>query len=266
MLRNAVLPGWGTGASGHGTAAFADILSIAAAGYVLFAEDAELEHLENRLAVIDGAIADLPARADALGGPRRIAAADVDTQRRHRDRLFGLTAAIYAHQLIDPFLLSPPPRVEPVETEGEVTVALVSSGRRSRGKAFIYSLIRPGRGQCYQGKKTRGFIFEAGTLVAASLFLEHDARLDFETARADEAARRLSLATDDGSRRIIEAEVDRYRDAEDEARLRRNIAGGALAGLWGLSLLDSLLPGGGEDTPRWSLRPRRGGIEICLGF
>lgn len=264
-LRNAVLPGWGTGATGHGTAAFADFLSIAAAGYVLFAEHEELGHLENRLAVIDGAIADFPARADALGGPRLIAAADVDTQRSHRDRLFGLAAAIYAHQLIDPFLLSPPPRIESVET-GNGTTALVGSRRNSRGKAFIHSLLRPGRGQCYQGKKTRGFLFEAGSLVAAILFLEHDARIDFETARVDDATRRLSRAQDDESRRILEAEAAGYRDDADEARFRRDIAGGALIGLWGLSLLDSLFPGDGGDAPQWSLRPRRGGIAICLKF
>ncbi|MBN1884678.1 MAG: hypothetical protein JW876_04035 [Candidatus Krumholzibacteriota bacterium] len=263
MTRNAVFPGWGTAHTDHGTAAFSDFLSLAASGCALYREDREARHLENRLDVIDGAIGADPERERILEGVRWIAATDLDAQKRHRDRLLAVTVALYAHQLIDPFLLSPPPRVRPVPGK---KAAAIGSSRRSVPKALFFSLLRPGRGQFYQGKKMRGFLFETVTAAAAFLALDYQVNLDFDTARYEEARRRLAAAADESDRRLIDAEASRFLDDADEAEFFRNISLGVLAGFWGLSLFDTLLPGKENGEARWAVEARQTGFAVVLRF
>ena len=263
--RNAVVPGWGTAVAGRGTIAIADFLSIAAVGYAALDGHRDLRHLENRLDVVEREIAASPGRADELAGARSIAAADVETKRTRRDRLAGLAGVLYLRQMIDPFLLSPPPGVHGVDGDG-VATARVETGRLRRSKAFLFSLLGPGRGQSYQGKRTRGFLFETGAVAAAILAIEYDARLELENHRLEEATGRIDTGMDEETRRRVEAEAAGYRDDADEAGRRRNLAVGAFAGLWGLSLLDTFIPGGGGDVPRWSLRPHGRGVALCMRF
>jgi hypothetical protein len=240
-LRNAVVPGWGSSYAGKPATGWMDGTSIFTSLYVFMVEDREYRHLRNRYDVW----LDKYFETSSLEEKRRLqqevheAALEANVQNKHRKRLAILSAALYGHQFLDSWFSNSPPRAS-TRTGG--SVVSIESSRSSRFKAFIHSLIRPGRGQFYQGKIKRGVVFSTLTLTVGIIALDYHNGYDMEANRYNLIVDRFDAATTlaDKERFMKEASAQ-WSTVEDEKR-RRNTAYIILAGLWSWNLLDTLFP------------------------
>jgi hypothetical protein len=116
---------------------------------------------------------------------------------------------------------------------------------KTGAKAAFRSMIIPGWGQRYGGRKTTGLVFSLLFVGAGIAFLDCQSefrdREDAYLARLDEydAAMKSGVTIDELAQyhsALVEAQEDAY-DAEDD----RRIAAGIVAGIWGLNILDALL-------------------------
>ena len=263
-LRNALLPGMGSCYTERKLVGWMDRLSLAASLYLLYIEDREFRHLENRHATYLEQLAE----ADALETKQVLevaaheAALDANVQNKHRKRLALFTAALYGLQVIDPYLLSPPPRSR-VESNG--TVIRTESSRSSKPKAFFMSLIHPGRGQFYQGKNVRGMLFSALTAASGLTALEYHNRYDEEAQRYEILTERFDRAESAAEKSYLIRAAEIQWDEVESARRDRNTAYIVTAGLWGWSVIDTLWrDGGGEGGSRYSFEwgPQSGAIVL----
>ena len=242
-----ILPGWGSIHAGRKNAGWSDMISIAATGMLTLREHNEYQHIENRYNIL---MEQLEA-ADNVEDRQKIridankASRDLNVQNAHRKRYLGYMAYMYAFQLIDPWIVGNPPKTK--VTAGGSVVEISGSGA-STAKAAILSLIRPGRGQFYQGKRSRGVIFSlvttTGVLVAMDYLNTYEEAVNlyelnmeyFETAETvedKEYFRSLSGA---------------YWADVEKTRRWRNISYGILAGVWAAGVIDTFIPGR-EDAP-----------------
>jgi hypothetical protein len=229
-----------------------DELSLAASLYLLYLEHSEYEHLENRYTIYieNLASSDLLESKQIIERAARQAAIDVNVQNEHRKRLAAFSAYVYGWQILDPFFIASPPKTK---VEGTRAIRL-DSPNKSKPKAFFLSLVRPGRGQFYQGKNGRGSVFSILTTASVLTALEFHNRYDVE-----ESAYELLLEDYDDADtvtdkdRIARAAAAQWDDVE-KAKRRRNAAYVVTAGLWGWNLIDTLFePGGGQGYSRYSL-------------
>jgi hypothetical protein len=266
FLRNGILPGWGSVYAERKAVGLTDGLMLGASLYALYTADQDYRHLRNRF----DTLSDLLAGAGTLDEIRRIqeaayeASRDVNTQNAHRTRLVYLSAFLYGHQVLEPFLAGNPPRME---SKAEGNVVEVASGASTRFKAFVYSMLRPGRGQFYQGKTTRGVLFSTMSTVAAFLALDFHNRYDEGVVDYELAVARYDAAATVGEKvRWSEAAATAWDDIETEKH-RRDAAYITLAGLWGLSLADALIPGGGgTGAGRYAFDVGCGGCALVMRF
>lgn len=265
-LRNALVPGWGSAYADHSAVGFTDGLSLAASLYILYDEDQEYRHLEDRLEVLDG----LLREAETLEDRRRIqeaahvASRDVNAQNQHRKRLICLSAYLYGFQLLEPWIACGPPRMR---SDAEGSVVEVVPARATRPKAFIHSLIHPGRGQFYQGKTTRGVLLSSMSVVSGLLALDFHNRYNQETIRYDVAVDRFLAASTIEDKIRYRDEASAIWDSARKERRRRDAACIALAGLWGLSLLDTLFPAELPPVPdRYALDISGSGCALVVRF
>ena len=118
-------------------------------------------------------------------------------------------------------------------------------------KAAVRSMFVPGWGQAYTGQKTKGFTFALlfGGSIAAFLIADNrfndkeDAFTKSKDAYAKAFASGVSAIELD---RLWVARNDAQSDAFDAETVRR-ISIGAVAGIWGLNVLDALLFTNTED-------------------
>ncbi len=250
-MRNAI-PGFGYYDVGIWEAAVTDELSLVASLYLLYMEHREFEHLENRYTIymenLDSA--DLLESKQILERAAQEAAIDVNVQNKYRKRLAAVCAYIYGWQLLDPIVLFAPPRTS---IEGTNTIHLEVPGS-SKPKAFILSLLRPGRGQFYQGKKGRGAAFNILTAAAGLTALEYHNRYDVEESRYVLLIERHDKAETLEEREQLALQASAQWDDVEKAKRRRNMAYIVTAGLWGWNIIDTFFySGGGEDFSRYSL-------------
>ena len=246
-----ILPGWGSIHVGRKDAGWSDLISITLAGMVTLREQKEYQHIENRYTIL---MEQLKA-ADNVEDRQKIridahkAARDLNVQNAHRKRCLGYTAYMYAFQLIDPWIVGNPPKTR--VTAGGSVVEISGAGS-STPKAALLSLLRPGRGQFYQGKRSRGIFYSlastAGVLVALDYLNTYE-----EAVNAYE----ISLEYFNEAETIDEKEYFRGRSAEywadvDKTRRWRNISYGVLAGIWAVGVIDTFIPGS-EDAPQFDL-------------
>ncbi len=266
FLRNAVIPGWGTIHSGGKATGWTDMLTIGAVLLKLNSEQSEYQHLSNRHEVLYEMMQTAGSweESESIRLALHTASRDVNVQNSYRKRLLILSAALYGFQLVDPWLSSNPPRIA---REAGGTIISVDAVPSSRVKAFLFSLVRPGRGQFYQGKSTRGILFSALTTAAAlySLDMQNDYDKDIN-------AYEIEIEKYENAATLEEKYYHRDRAAGlwhnvEGSKDDRNIALILLAGLWGLNLADTFLPGEGYSSQsRVSLDLEPDGAAFVLKF
>ena len=242
-----ILPGYGSIRVGRKEAGWSDMISIVAAGLVTLRENNEYQHIENRYSILMEQLED----ADNVEDRQRIridahtASRDLNVQNTHRKRCLGFMAYMYAFQLIDPWIVGNPPKAR--VTAGGSVVELEGSGS-STVKAALLSLFRPGRGQFYQGKRSRGMFYSlastAGVIVALDYLNKYE-----EAVNAYE----INLEYFYAAETVEKMEHFRQRSSEywadvDKTRKWRNISYGVLAGIWAAGIIDTFIPGS-EDAP-----------------
>ena len=251
-MRNAVLPGFGYYDTDIWEAALTDELSLGASLYLLYVEHREFKHLENRYTIYIENLnsADLLETKKILEVAAQEAAIDVNIQNKHRKRLAAVSAYIYGWQALDPFFLSGPPRTR---IEGTNRIHVESPGK-SKPKAFILSLVRPGRGQFYQGKKGRGALFNILTMASGLAALEYHNRYDVEAGSYKLLIDRYDRAETIDEKNSLAQQASSQWDDVEKAKRNRNTAYIITAGIWGWSLIDTLFESdGGESHSLYSL-------------
>ncbi len=247
--RNAAAPGWGSAHAERPGATAADLVSLVGGLAVLANEQQEYSHLENRLDILQAAAVE----AETYDEKTRAASAEHDAarmlniQNAHRRRLVALCGALYGWQVIEPFFTDAPP-ASSAGSDG-ASLALRGAGR-SRAKAFVYSLIRPGRGQFYQGKTLRGLLFSGASVAAGLLALEYQNRFDEAVGAYDLCVERFDAAGSIPEKEAFASRCAVLRDDADSAESSRNIVFIALAAVWGINCVDALFDSsGGEASP-----------------
>lgn len=266
LMRNAVLPGWGTMHSGGRAAGWIDMITLGAVLLKLNSEQSEYEHLSNRHDILYGMMqaADSWDERESIRAALHTASRDVNIQNSYRKRLLIFSAALYGFQLVDPWLTSNPPRIR---SEAGGTIITVDAASSSRVKAFLLSLVKPGRGQFYQGKSTRGILFSA--LTTAVALYSFDMQNDYDK---DVNAYEIEIEKYESATTLDEKYYHRDRAAElwhnvEGSRDDRNVALIILAGLWGLNLADTFLPVDGYSSQsRVSLNLEPDGAALVLKF
>ena len=247
VLRNVLIPGWGSARAGRGASGAIDALSLAAAGIVLWQEQAEYGHLENRLDALTAGAAGAETYAEraAFQDAMREASRAVNVQNDHRRRLVMLGGAMYGFQIVESFLRDGPPGWIPGPERASVKL---SGAERSRAKALALSIMRPGRGQLYQGKRARGAILSAGSTAAAFFALEYWNRYDQAVDRYELSVERFEASTSIPERADRAATCDLLWSAVEDSKTDRNASFAVLAGFWAFGVVDVFLGADGEPT------------------
>jgi len=242
-----IIPGWGSIRAERKDAGWSDIISIAFAGMVTLREQNEYQHIENRHDILMGQLeaADNVEERKKIRTDANKALRDLNVQNQYRRLCLGYTAYMYAFQLIDPWIVGNPPRTR--VTAGGSVVEIRGSGS-SAAKAALLSLLRPGRGQFYQGKKTRGILFTIVSTAGVMIALDYK---DLYEQAAD--AYELNLEYFDNADNIDDEEYYRERSREywadvEKTRRWRNISYGVVAGIWAAGVIDAFIPGR-DDAP-----------------
>jgi hypothetical protein len=258
-----IVPGWGSIAAERKVAGLTDLGGVIAGGVLFWYEEMEYRHLENRLTVLESQLENAYYIEDRQ--KIRIAAnkasRELNVQNKHRTRILACTGYIYAFQLIDPWLVGNPPR-SAVGADGSVRLA--GSGM-STVKAAILSLLRPGRGQFYQGKRTRGGIFSAASTAAAFVSLEYLNRYDKAVDLYDLQIEYFNAAGTVDEKEAVSRRIDTYWSDVEKTRRWRNISFGILAGVWAAGVIDTFIPGR-EDAPASDLTLDAGPAHISLVY
>ncbi len=265
IARNAVLPGLGSAWAGRPGAAAADGVSLAASLVALAREQREYEHLRNRLDILESLVASAATYEGAALAEEAAHETSrmVNVQNAHRRRLAALCGALYGWQAIEPILADAPPRWKRGVEKSTVSL---TGARESRAKAFFYSLIRPGRGQLYQGKTVRGILFSTATLAAGLAALDFQNRYDEAQAEYDLCVERFEAAATVDDKVALAAECELLRgDAEDDGRCR-NISLIALAAIWSWNCADTFFGGNDVSVSRYSLAVDARGAAVSVRF
>jgi hypothetical protein len=242
-----LVPGLGYYDIGLWEAAITDELTLAASLYFLYREHREYEHLENRYNIYmdDLNSTSLLESKQILERAAQEAARDVNVQNAHRKRLAAVCAYIYGWQLLDPFFLAAPPKTE---IEGGNVIDL-RSPRSSRAKAFMLSLLRPGRGQFYQGKKGRGAAFNVLTMAGVHIALDYHNKYDIEESRYELLIERHDEAETLEEKRSLASRASAQWEEVEKAKNWRNAAYVITAGIWCINVFETLFDDDGEAMP-----------------
>jgi len=133
VARNVVLPGWGSAYARRAGAGLSDDVSLGATLVVLYQEEMEYIHLRDRLAVQEERLRDAAAYEDRerFQVASHEASRELNVQNDYRRRLAVLAGALYAWQVVEPFLTDNPPGSTTGAAKGEITVR---GSRQSRPK------------------------------------------------------------------------------------------------------------------------------------
>lgn len=240
-IRNVLLPGWGSIYAERTSAGLTDALSIAAGLYVLYDEELEYRDLRDDFDALSERLrrAETSEEIKRLQEAAHTASREVNVQNKHRTRVLYLSAYLYGYQVLEPFIADNPPRMR---TEAQGSVIDVGAARSTRLKAFLHSLLRPGRGQFYQGKTVRGMLLSTMSVAAGLLALDFYNQYDEEAVRYRLAVAKYNTASNVDERKQYADEASEIWDDAEKQKHRRNAAFITLAGLWGLSLIDTLFP------------------------
>ena len=264
--KNIVLPGWGSASAGRVPVALTDDIGMAASlGWLLYEE---LEYRDQRDRF--DALKESFSRAETSMDQVRLqvalheASREVNIQNDRRLRLAILSGALYAWQIIEPFFIDNPPKSLDGRTKGEITLR---GTRQSRPKAFIYSLVRPGRGQFYQGKSVRGVFFSAATLAVGLVALEYQTEYEYAADDYELCVERFDAADVVSEKERIRDEAVRLWSDVEREKDRRDASLIVLAALWGWNVIDTFFPAEQhEPGAKYSFDLDARGASIALRF
>jgi hypothetical protein len=267
LARNVALPGWGSVYAGRSAAALSDDIGLAASLAVLWQEEMEYRHMRNRLEVQEQRLAAAATyeERELFQAAAYEASRELNVQNEHRRRLAIFSSALYAWQVVEPFMADNPPGSIGGAEKREITLR---GARKSTVKALVYSLARPGRGQVYQGKTARGLLFSsgaiAGGLAAFHYQNEYDAAIDHYEACV---CRFNATSVISDKERLMEQASLFWSDAE-RAKDHRNVSLIILAGVWGWNVIDTFFEGDGSTTglDRYSLDVDERGASLAFRF
>ncbi|MFO7915864.1 MAG: DUF5683 domain-containing protein [Candidatus Krumholzibacteriales bacterium] len=265
VLMNSILPTSGTFMRGREQQGYLDLLSMAGGLYQFYEENSEYHDLKDRYDRLNSYLQSSGSidQAEQLRKEAHRAYIYAEQQNTYRKQLFALTSALYAFQVLEPLFIDNPP---PYRRDQGSSHIVFSGRRKSTGKAFLYSLVRPGRGQYYQGKNIRGLFYSAVSVLAGYVALDqnnqYQKKLDDYNITLEEYnyARTIS----ERSEYIRTASILRE-DAED-ARDNRDLSLYILAGIWGANLIDTLLFECRGVQCGYSFNVTPGGFELAYRF
>jgi len=240
VLMNGTIPASGTLMKGRDQQGYIDLLSILCGLYLFYEENNEYNELKDRYDRLNtylqtsGSITE----SEILRKETHRAYIYADRQDSYRKQLLIFTSALYAFQLIEPIFIDRPPEYKIIEGEARISF---SGSSKNTAKALMYSLIRPGRGQYYQGKKIRGLLFSTLSVLAGYVALDqnnqyHKKMDDYGICLNEHKYAR----TVDERREYLRAATILNEDAED-AKFNRDMSLYLLAGIWGANLIDIIM-------------------------
>ena len=264
--RNVLLPGWGSSYSEHKPVGVTDFIEIVGSAIWLYNEQRSYKNLYNRYTNLNEYYENADTQDEKLMLAREvyIAASEVNVQNSYRKRLLYFTLYMYGYQIIDPWILSNPPGTG-VDAGGNVM--WVKAHKYSTTKAFMQSFFRPGRGQFYQKKTTRGLLMSTSSVTAVLIGLDYQNRYDKEARKYEITVDAYNNADTIEEKQYLAAEADKIWDDVQKEKRRRNISFAVFAGIWGWSLIDTLFPN--EEAPTssiYSLDATPGGLAFIIRF
>jgi hypothetical protein len=238
--RNIVLPGWGTARAGRAPAAWTDDMSIAASLAWLLYENHEYNYMRDIYDDIEERYEGAQTWEEKAGLQSSLheASRELNVQNDQCTRIAILAGALYAWQVIEPLFVDNPPK----STVGAGGEFALGGAHESRAKAFVYSMIRPGRGQYYQGKTARGAFFSLATFAVGLVALEYQTCYEYAVSDYEICVERFNATTDVAEQLRLKSDAERYWDHLELEEARRNSALIVLAGLWGWNVLDTFFP------------------------
>jgi hypothetical protein len=240
--KNIVLPGWGSASAGRAAAAVSDDIGIAASLGFLLHEELKYRDQRDRLDALTETLSRTGIGTDRARLQIGIheASREVNIQNDRCIRLAVLSGALYAWQVIEPFFTDGPPKSSGSGANGEITLRATM---QSRPKAFVYSLVRPGRGQFYQGKTARGVFFSTMTLAAGLIALDYQTKYEYVADDYEICVERFDAADIISEKRRIKSEALRLWNDVEHAKNQRDASLIALAAVWGWNVIDTFIPG-----------------------
>jgi hypothetical protein len=264
--RNIVLPGWGSASAGRAGAAACDDIGIAASLGFLLREEMKYRDRRDQLDALNEALSrtGIWTERERLQIEIHEASREVNIQNDRCVRLAALAGALYAWQVIEPLFMDGPPKSLGNAARGEITLRATM---RSRPKAFVYSLVRPGRGQFYQGKTVRGVFFSTMALAAGLVALDYQTKYEYAADDYEVCVERFDAADIISEKRRIRSEALRLWDDAERAKNRRDASLIALGAVWGWNVIDTFIPGGrrGSDA-KYSLDLDARGAYLAMRF
>jgi hypothetical protein len=242
-----IVPGWGSVHVGRKHTGLSDLADIVMMGLVTLRENNEYQHIENRYTNL----MDMLEAADNAEDRQRIridankASRDLNVQNAHRKRCLGYTAWMYGFQLIDPWLVGNPPKTR--VTAGGSVIEVTGAGSSTFKAAFL-SLLRPGRGQFYQHKSSRGILYSVATTVGVIVALENLNRYEEAVNAYETNLDYYYMAETPEDREYYSERSSAYWTDVEKTQRWRNISYGVLAGVWAAGVIDTFFPGR-EDAP-----------------
>jgi hypothetical protein len=265
-LKNGILPGYGTYLRERKKAATIDILSIAGSLYKLNGEMDEYNDLKDRLDIINISLAQAESREDKINLQEEAhkASIDVNLQNHYRKKIMLFSAALYAYQLIEPMFMDNPPEVNTHSKGNSIEFKAID---RSITKAFIYSFLRPGRGQFYQGKEKRGVFFSSMVILSGFVSLDLNNQYNRNVNDYNFYINKFNSASTMIDKKAYVAESSLLWEKVEDSRDDRNLSIYILAGLWGWNVFDTLFPGDKScSTKIYSINVTPLGCELAINF
>jgi hypothetical protein len=264
--KNIVLPGWGSASAGRGSTALSDDIGMAASLGSLLHEEMEYRDQRDRLDALNESFSRAETWTDRarLQEAQHEASREINIQNDRRLRLAILSGALYLWQVVEPFCIDNPPKSSGDRAKGAIALR---AARQSRPKAFIYSLVRPGRGQFYQGKTTRGVFFSVAAIAAGLVALDYQTGYEYAADDYKLCLERFDAAEIVSEKERIRDEAVRLWSDVEHEKDRRDASLIVLAALWGWNVIDTFIPGeqrGPAAKYSFDIDPR--GASIAMRF
>jgi hypothetical protein len=192
------------------------------------------------------------------------ASIDVNLQNHYRKKIMLFSAALYAYQLIEPIFMDNPPEVNTHSKGNSIEFKAID---KSITKAFIYSFLRPGRGQFYQGKEKRGVFFSSMVILSGFVSLDLNNQYNRNVNDYNFYINKFNSASTMIDKKAYVAESSLLWEKVEDSRDDRNLSIYILAGLWGWNVFDTLFPGDKScSTKIYSINVTPLGCELAINF
>lgn len=265
-LKNGLLPGYGTYLRGRKRVSAIDFLSIAGSAYKLYRETDEYNELQDKFDRINTSLSQVSKISDKIDLQEEAHRTSiyVNLQNRYRKKLIIFSSVLYAYQLIEPIFMDIPPEVYSDSNENSIKFKAIN---KNITKAFLYSFLRPGRGQFYQGKTMRGVFFSSMVIFAGFVSLDLNNQYNRDAVDYNLCMDRFSSASTIEDKRKYAASGSLLWEKVENSKEKRNRSIYILAGLWGWNVIDTLFPcDKSGSNSNYSLNVTPLGCELAINF